>query len=80
VCESDSYRVSTAAEPAFHGFWIVDDVVFVETVSGEERVTDPDQVAVYERLADRLWSAAVTGDDARAVLLSAGRQWARSER
>jgi len=63
-----------------HGFWIVDDVVFVETVSGEERVTDPDQVAVYERLADRLWSAAVTGDDARAVLLSAGRQWARSER
>ena len=59
-----------------HGFWIVDDVVSLETVTGEDRITDPEQVAVYRRLTDRLWSAAVTDDDARAVLLAAGRRWA----
>jgi transcriptional regulator with XRE-family HTH domain len=59
-----------------HGFWIVDDVVFVEKVSGEDRETDPEQVAIYERLADRLWSVAVTGEEARAVLLAVGRRWA----
>jgi transcriptional regulator with XRE-family HTH domain len=59
-----------------HGFWIVDDVVFVEKVTGEDRETDPEQVAVYERLADRLWSVAITGDDARALLMSVGRRWA----
>lgn len=51
-----------------HGFWIVDDVVEVETVTSEVRVTDSDQVAIYQQLADRLWSVAVEGDDARALL------------
>jgi transcriptional regulator with XRE-family HTH domain len=63
-----------------HGFWIVDDVVSIEKVTGEDRETDPEQVAVYERLADRLWTAAVIGDDARAVLLAAGRRWAELAR
>ena len=51
-----------------HGYWIMDDVVLVETVSDELRVTDPDQVAIYRRLTDQLWSAALEGDDARALL------------
>jgi transcriptional regulator with XRE-family HTH domain len=63
-----------------HGFWIVDDVVSIEKVTGEDRETDPEQVAVYERLADRLWSVAVTGDEARAVLLAAGRRWSELAR
>jgi transcriptional regulator with XRE-family HTH domain len=63
-----------------HGFWIVDDVVFVEKMTGEDRETDPEQVAIYERLADRLWSVASIGDDARAVLLSVGRRWAELAR
>lgn len=51
-----------------HGFWILDDHVLVETVSDELRIEDPDQVAIYRRLLDRLWSVAVEGDQARAVL------------
>jgi transcriptional regulator with XRE-family HTH domain len=51
-----------------HGYWILDDVVLVETVSEELRIVDPEQVALYHRLTDRLWSAAVTDDEARAVL------------
>ncbi|MFI9384399.1 helix-turn-helix domain-containing protein [Kutzneria sp. NPDC052558] len=63
-----------------HGFWIVDDVVSIEKVTGEDRETDPEQVAVYERLADRLWSVALTGDEARAALLAIGRRWAELAR
>ncbi|REH43663.1 helix-turn-helix transcriptional regulator [Kutzneria buriramensis] len=63
-----------------HGFWIVDDVVSAEKVTGEDRETDPEQVAVYERLTDSLWSVAVTGDDARGVLLAVGRRWAELAR
>lgn len=46
----------------------MDDVVLVETVSEELRVVDPDQVAVYNRLTDRLWPVAVEGDVARRLL------------
>lgn len=63
-----------------HGFWIVDDVALAEKVTGEDRETDPEQVAIYERLADRLWSVAITGDDARALLLAVGRRWAEQAR
>lgn len=63
-----------------HGFWIVDDVVSIEKVSGEDRETDPEQVAIYERLTDRLWSVALTGDEARAALLAIGRRWAELAR
>lgn len=53
-----------------HGFWIVDDQVRYETVSGEHHVTDPDEVALFTRLADRLWEAAVEGERARELLLT----------
>lgn len=52
-----------------HGFWILDDEVHFETVAGEQRVTDPDEVALYGKLADRLWAAAVEGERARRLLL-----------
>ncbi|QUQ71168.1 helix-turn-helix domain-containing protein [Kutzneria sp. CA-103260] len=58
-----------------HGFWIVDDVVSIEKVTGEARETDPEQVEIYGKLTDRLWSAAVAGDKARALLLSCGQRW-----
>jgi transcriptional regulator with XRE-family HTH domain len=54
-----------------HGFWIMDDVVLVETVTEELRITDPDQVTTFRRLAARLWTAAVEGDEARALLARA---------
>jgi hypothetical protein len=60
-----------AVPPALlpHSFWIFDDVVQVETVASDDRIVDPDQVAIFNRLADDLWPAAVEGDDARALLL-----------
>lgn len=51
-----------------HGFWILDDVVLVEDLSGERRITDPREVDTYRAAADRLWEVAVEGERARAVL------------
>jgi transcriptional regulator with XRE-family HTH domain len=50
-------------------FWIFDDAVQVEAVTTDDRITDPDQIAIFNRLADELWTVAVEGDDARALLL-----------
>jgi hypothetical protein len=52
-----------------HGYWIVDDLVTVETVTAELVVTDPDEVVTYNRVTDLLWNAAAEGDVARALLL-----------
>lgn len=51
-----------------HGYWIIDQVVAYETLVGERRIGDPDEVAIYNEVTDRLWSAAVEGDEARGVL------------
>ena len=51
-----------------HGFWIVDNEVTVELVHAELRIIDPEQVAIYSKLTDRLWSVALEGNDARALL------------
>ncbi|MGH3950992.1 MAG: helix-turn-helix domain-containing protein [Pseudonocardiaceae bacterium] len=56
------------AHVPWHGYWIVDDVVLVETITDELRVRDPEHVAIYNTLTDRLWKAAAQGDDARAIL------------
>ncbi len=58
------------------GFWIVDAEVFVEHAAGELRIDDEDQVATYNRLADRLWSVAVEGDAARTIITNCRRRWA----
>jgi transcriptional regulator with XRE-family HTH domain len=52
-----------------HGYWIVDAVVMVETVTAELTITDPDEVDTYNRVTDLLWNAAVEGDAARDLLL-----------
>jgi hypothetical protein len=52
----------------WHGFWIVDDTVFVENITAEVRVSDATEVATYHRLADALWTVAVEGNEARALL------------
>lgn len=51
-----------------HGYWIIDDEVLVELVTSEIRIDDPEQVAVYRTLTERLWSVAATGDAARELL------------
>lgn len=60
--------------PALHGFCVLDnDQVIVETLHSEESTRDPADVALYHRVADALWSVAVTGDDARRVVQRAAR-------
>lgn len=54
-----------------HGYWIVDELVTVETTTSELHIDDPDQVATYHRLTDRLWDVAAEGDAARAILTRA---------
>lgn len=51
-----------------NGWWLIDQMVMVETVTRELRITDPDEIAAYGALTDRLWSVAVEGDEARGVL------------
>ena len=51
-----------------HGWWIVDRLVMVETVTRELRITDPDEIDMYTDLTDQLWSVAAEGDEARALL------------
>ncbi len=51
-----------------HGFNLLDDVVLVDTLSSELRITDPEQVAIYHQVVDRLWSVAAEADEARGVL------------
>ncbi|MCS7477500.1 helix-turn-helix domain-containing protein [Umezawaea endophytica] len=54
--------------PLVHGFWIVDQLVMIEFLTAEVRVSDPEEVATYGKLADRLWSVAAEGNDARELL------------
>ncbi|MEV4729765.1 helix-turn-helix transcriptional regulator [Saccharopolyspora sp. NPDC049426] len=51
------------------GFWIVGDTALVETVNTEINTDDPEDVALYNRLTDSLWNAALQGDDARRLLV-----------
>ncbi|SDY61908.1 hypothetical protein SAMN05216215_10314 [Saccharopolyspora shandongensis] len=51
-----------------NGFTMFDDLVQVEHVSAELTIDDPEQVAIYHRLMDRLWLVACEGDEARAIL------------
>lgn len=52
-----------------HGFNLLDDVVLADTLSSELRITDPEQVALYHRVVDRLWPVAVEGEEARSLLV-----------
>ncbi|MGH3519818.1 MAG: helix-turn-helix domain-containing protein [Haloechinothrix sp.] len=54
--------------PVLNGFWIIDRMVMVETITFERRITDAAEVQTYSECTDRLWKAAVEGDAARAIL------------
>ena len=51
-----------------HGFVVLDDIVLTDTMTSELRIDDPEQVAVYQRVADALWTVASEGPAAIAVL------------
>ncbi|MGH3467816.1 MAG: helix-turn-helix domain-containing protein [Thermocrispum sp.] len=51
-----------------HGYTIHDDTVVVEINHTEVATADPDDLALYRRITDQLWSVAAEGDDARAIL------------
>ena len=55
------------------GFVVNDDAVaWVETLSGEQRLDDPAEVAVYVKAFDIVWSAAVSGDAAVEFIRTVG--------
>lgn len=51
-----------------HGFWVIGDEVLVENMTAEIRITDETEVRIYNDIADRLWTVALEGDEARALL------------
>ncbi|MBC6450312.1 helix-turn-helix domain-containing protein [Actinokineospora xionganensis] len=51
-----------------HGYAILDDEVTVEINHTELRITDVDDVELYERITADLWRIALEGDEARAML------------
>lgn len=51
-----------------HSFSIKDDTVSIELAHTEVVTREPADVELYNRIADRLWSVAVEGDEARGVL------------
>jgi transcriptional regulator with XRE-family HTH domain len=60
--------------PAAHGFWLYDDkLVLVDTISAELVLRDRDDIELYERVFEMLWSVAATGDAAIAAVGSATR-------
>ncbi|WP_027945945.1 helix-turn-helix domain-containing protein [Amycolatopsis taiwanensis] len=60
-----------------HGYWIVDDRVAVETVTSELEIDDPEQVAIYHRMTDRLWKAAAEGEQAIDILRRLAEEYRR---
>ncbi|MDA3626534.1 helix-turn-helix transcriptional regulator [Saccharopolyspora sp. WRP15-2] len=60
-----------------NGFVVLDDLVQVEHVSAELTIDDPEQVAIYNRLMDRLWQVACEGEDARAILQGLAAEYRR---
>lgn len=58
------------AIPPSHGFWIFDDSsVFVETISAELAITEPDEVQLYVTAFELFAGMSVSGDPARRFLL-----------
>lgn len=60
--------------PLLHGWWILDDIVMIETATAELTVDDPGELDVYTKLTDLLWQAAAEGDQARDILAAAARR------
>ena len=55
---------------------ISDDVVVLETLTGEQRISDPDEVGIYLRALDSLHEAALFGGEAVALIRRAStRLW-----
>ena len=49
-------------------FYLHDDVVYIETLTAEQRLSEPDEVAVYVKAFRLLREAAATGPDAVALI------------
>jgi transcriptional regulator with XRE-family HTH domain len=51
-----------------HGFWILDDVVLVKTMTGEILLREANELETYRRLVDELAAVALKGTEARTLL------------
>ena len=63
--------------PALHGFWMYDEqLVLVDTNTAELSLRDQDDIALYMRLFELMWSTAKIGLAAREVILSSTTSYA----
>jgi transcriptional regulator with XRE-family HTH domain len=53
-----------------HDFVIKDDAITIELAHTEMATGEPEDLALYNRLLDLMWPAAVEGEEARALLIS----------
>lgn len=52
-----------------HGFWIMDDdAVIIETTDAEITAENPDDLALYHRVMDELWTVAAENEQSRAII------------
>jgi len=50
------------------GFWLDEDAVYIETFTGEQQLTGPDDIAVYAKAVELLSVASLAGQDAVALI------------
>lgn len=50
------------------GFWLDEEAVYIETLTGEQQLTGPDDIAVYTKAFELLHVAALAGQDAAALI------------
>jgi hypothetical protein len=50
------------------GFWLDEDAVYIETLTGEQQLTGLDDIAVYAKAFELLRAAALAGQDAVALI------------
>ena len=50
------------------GFWLDEGAVYIETFTGEQRLTSPDDIAVYAKAFELLRVASLAGQDAVALI------------
>lgn len=57
-----------------HGFWIMDDITYIETIASET-VVRGEEASAYVSIADAIWEQASKDDEARALIAAAAAKW-----
>jgi hypothetical protein len=50
------------------GFWLDENAVYIETLTGEQQLTGPDDIAVYTKAIELLSVSSLAGQEAVALI------------